>query len=129
LVSFVLFILTILLLELFEGFHTQEVEKNMLQVASKISIIVDEHADKNLIGEMTEQVKEPSNKVIIYFPDDTVWISNTTNDALKDVDETMIRENGALFQVVSEGTPFNDKVSINDTVETRVIGIPLKGLS
>lgn len=129
LVSFVLFILTILLLELFEGFHTQEVEKNMLQVASKISIIVDEHADKSLIGEMTEQVKEPSNKVIIYFPDDTVWVSNTTNDALKDVDETMIRENEALFQVVREGTPFNDKVSINDTVETRVIGIPLKGLS
>ena len=35
LVSFVLFILTILLLEFFEDFHMQEAEKAMLQTAIK----------------------------------------------------------------------------------------------
>src|SRR5699024_5479532 len=107
LVSFVLFILTILLLELFEGFHSQEVERAMLQTASKISIIVDEHDDKLLVTDMTEQVKEPSNKVFIYFGNDEVLTSNTTNKLLKDLDRSFIENNPDIFNVVLEGSPYN----------------------
>src|SRR5699024_1076607 len=127
LVSFVLFILTILLLELFEGFHAQEVEKAMLQTASKISIIVDEQDDPYFISQMAEQVKEPSNKVIIYFPDDTIWISNTTNEALSHINQDTIESDKALYDVVLDGRPYNEKIEIDENLEARVIGIPTRG--
>src|SRR5690625_5349288 len=94
LVSFVLFILTILLLEFFEGFHVQEAEKGMLQTASKISMLVEEHDDSSLIMEMTERVKDPTSKVIIYLEDGTIWSSETINNDLVDI-ESITPENNS----------------------------------
>src|SRR5690625_1748121 len=87
LVSFVLFILTILLLEFFEGFHVQEAEKVMVQSASKISMLVEEHDEKPLIMEMVERVKDPTSRVFIYFEDGEVWVSETINKHLMNIDE------------------------------------------
>src|SRR5690625_3257688 len=85
LVSFVLFILTILLLEFFEGFHVQEAENGMVQSASNISELVKEYDDKTLIMEMVENVKDPTSRVIIYFEDGDTWVSETTNEHLVDL--------------------------------------------
>ncbi|WP_100331452.1 ATP-binding protein [Bacillus xiapuensis] len=46
LVSFVLFFLTILLLEFFESYHTEEVEKELSDTAVKISKVISDHEDK-----------------------------------------------------------------------------------
>src|SRR5690625_1412827 len=93
LVSFVLFILTILLLEFFEGFHVQEAEKVMLQTASKISTLVEEHEDSSLIMEMTERVKDPTSRVIIYLEDGTIWSSETINNDLVDIESITPEKN------------------------------------
>src|SRR5699024_10477222 len=66
LVSFVLFILSILLLQFFERFHVQEAEKAMIQAATKISMIVEEHDDKDMVMDLVDTVKEPSSKVLLY---------------------------------------------------------------
>src|SRR5699024_3401801 len=90
LVSFVLFILSILLLEFFEGFHVQEAEKVIIQSEVKISSLVKEHDDKELVMEIVDRIKEPSSRVIIYFDDDNVWSSDTTNDYLEDTDQLLL---------------------------------------
>src|SRR5690625_6225347 len=82
LVSFVLFILTILLLEFFENFHIQEAEKDLLQTANKVSIMLEEDDDTSYILETTERVKDPSSKVFIVLKDDSLLISETTNEEL-----------------------------------------------
>src|SRR5690625_6915359 len=58
LVSFVLFILTVLLLQFFEDFHIQEAEKNMMQSASEIGLLLEDHDDKASIMEITEAIKD-----------------------------------------------------------------------
>src|SRR5690625_2536208 len=125
LVSFVLFILTILLLVFFEGFHVQEAEKGMLQTASKISMLVEEHDDSSLIMEMTERVKDPTSKVIVYFEDGTIWASQTTNKHLENIESITPENNARLLDVVKNRKSFNEKLS-EDDMEIMVIGTPLE---
>lgn len=127
LVSFVLFILSILLLEFFEGFHVQEAEKGLMQTASKISLIVDEYDDKQLIVEMAERIKEPTSKVIVHFPDDTSWSSNSVNKHLKSIDDVLPEYEMEFQHAIEEEEALNSKISISDEEpEIMVIGIPLK---
>ncbi|MBO1003079.1 ATP-binding protein [Pseudogracilibacillus auburnensis] len=126
LVSFVLFILTILLLEFFEGFHVQEAEKAMVQTATKISLLVEEHDEIPLIMEMTERVKDPTSRVIIYFADGTMWASNTTNEHLTELGNISPKNNAAFMKVITDREPFNEKITLNDDdTEIMVIGKPL----
>src|SRR5690625_3662516 len=128
LVSFVLFILSILLLEFFEGFHVQEEEKAMQQSATKISLLVDEHDDDALIMDMVESVKDPSSRVIIYFDTGDMWVSETTNKLLKDVEQLSPKNNAQLMEIITEDTPFNDRLQIegSEDSEIMVIGQPMK---
>src|SRR5690625_1867022 len=87
LVSFVLFILSILLLEFFEGFHIQEAEKELMETASKISLVINELGDEEVVEEMTERIKDPTSKVMIYFPNGHTWSSETTNKSLKTLED------------------------------------------
>lgn len=126
LVSFVLFILSILLLEFFEGFHVQEAEKGLMQTASKISLVVEEHEDKQLAIEMAERIKEPTSKVIVYFPDGTSWSSNTINTHLKSIDDILPEYDEEFNTVIAEGKAYNSKITISDVEpEIMVIGTPL----
>src|SRR5699024_12187040 len=75
LVSFVLFVLTILLLLYFEGFHIQEAEKDILQTATKVSVMVESYEDRELIVDTARRVKDPASRVLVLFGDDTVWMS------------------------------------------------------
>src|SRR5690625_2595419 len=123
LVSFVLFILSILLLEFFEGFHVQEAEKVMLQTASKISSLVEEHDEKSLIMEMVDRVKDPTSRIIIYFDDGDMWISDTSNQYLKDIEELSPEQNEQLRSVVTNDESFNDRLQMEDGHHTEVMVI------
>ncbi|MFK2824249.1 ATP-binding protein [Bacillus sp. B190/17] len=75
LVSFVLFFLTILLLEFFENYHTSEVEKGLSDTAMKISKVIADHEDKQTGMEVAwELVDEPVHVIIaedketFYYP-------------------------------------------------------------
>ncbi len=126
LVSFVLFILTILLLEFFEGFHVQEAEKAMVQSATKMSMLVEEHDEKSLITEMVEQVKDPTSRVIIYFEDGEIWASKTTNQHLLNLDEITPENNPNLKKVITDRKPYNEKMTIlEDESEIMVVGTPI----
>lgn len=48
LVSFVLFILTVMLLEFFENYHINETEKDLVNTATKIAKIIETHSDDEL---------------------------------------------------------------------------------
>src|SRR5690625_3100707 len=86
LVSFVLFILTILLLEFFENFHIQEAEKGMMQTATKVSSMLQQGDDLDLIFETTERVKDPATQVIILFEDGEMFVSQATDQNLSSTD-------------------------------------------
>lgn len=126
LVSFVLFILTILLLQFFENFHIQEAEKSMMQSASKIGLLLEEHEDKSTIMELTEAVKDSSTKVIVYFKDGEMWESDTSNDKLVELDKLLPNQNPNLKKVISSQTDVKEQTVLSkDETEVMVVATPV----
>src|SRR5690625_2850331 len=120
LVSFVLFILTVLLLQFFEDFHIQEAEKNMMQSASEIGLLLEDHDDKASIMEITEAIKDKSTKAIIYFKNGDMWESKTSNDKLTHLDELLPSENSDLEKVISAKKEIKDSVLLSEN-QTEII--------
>src|SRR5699024_4201834 len=128
LVSFVLFILTILLLEFFENFHVKQEENQLIQTANKMSKIVKQYDDnRELARELIRTVKEPSSKAIILFEDDTRWISDSTNVELLDIEDSLDNECVAIVANVLSKNTLNDKMKFeHDSAEVIVVGMPLE---
>ncbi|MUK87237.1 HAMP domain-containing protein [Ornithinibacillus sp. L9] len=127
LVSFVLFILTILLLEFFENFHIQEAEKDMMQTATKVSVMVENHEDRSLIYETTERVKDPASQVVISFPDDLIWFSDTSEPILSYMNEKWLEEQGYLQQVLTNNHSISEQIDIPENEQgAMVVGTPIE---
>lgn len=65
LVSFVLFVLTILLLEFFQNYHVDEVEKELMRSAEKVSTILAEHSELVYGLEIVDEIIDSPSQVII----------------------------------------------------------------
>src|SRR5690625_2704524 len=128
LVSFVLFILTILLLEFFKNFHVQEAEKVMLQTANKVSVMIEHYDEKSLLFEQTESIKDPFSRVVIIFKDGTTWTSNTENDDLLVLEEKWLQKDLNTAKVLTEQKNVNKQLTIPDEdLEIMVVGVPVLG--
>ncbi|WP_407268736.1 ATP-binding protein [Radiobacillus sp. PE A8.2] len=85
LVSFVLSILTVLLLEFFDNFHVNEAENELQQTAAKVTEIIEQYDDRALVLDVTERIKDPSSRVIISFSENDYWVSKKTNNQLPNI--------------------------------------------
>lgn len=115
LVSFVLFILTIFLLEFFENFHIDEAEKDMLQTATKVSVMVEQYTDKTVTIDTTERVKDPASRIVIYFPDETVWVSDSTDKHLNHLSEEWLKQQGYAFEELKDKAKIKKQIDLPNT--------------
>lgn len=126
LVSFVLFILTMLLMEFFENFHIQEAEKDMLQTATKVSVMLETYQDRDMIIDTTERVKDPESRVIIVFNDE-VWTSNSNDNDLTSMNLNWIEHEEDLSDVINKKKEIKKQVVLPDTnVEAMIVGTPVE---
>lgn len=126
LVSFVLFILTILLLEFFEDFHTQETEKGMIETATKVSIIMETHDNTDLIIDTTERVKNPSSRIVLVFEDDTTWTSESSNKDLSQLQDNWYANDEDFQKVVIENKQISKQMLLPDSdAEIMIVGTPV----
>src|SRR5699024_2789249 len=112
LVSLVLFVLTIFLLEFFETFHVQEAEIDMLQQATKITSMYDEHDTDDVIIEITETVKDPNSQIVIIFEDGSTWESSTDNKKLQKFDRDWFVDDIDVNQVISQRENLNKQMNV-----------------
>lgn len=126
LVSFVLFILTIFLLEFFENFHIAEAEEDLLQTATKVSEMVVQHKSKNLIHVTTDGVKDDSSRVAIIFDNGTLWVSKSSNDDLPELQPGWIKSDDKLAKVISDNQQIKKQMTIpNSESEIMIVGTPI----
>ncbi|WP_028783077.1 ATP-binding protein [Thalassobacillus devorans] len=125
LVSFVLFLLTVLLLEFFENYHILEAERELLQTADKVSEIVQEYDDRDLILDTSSRVKDPSSRVVIIFGKNDIWRSSAKGN-LPHIDQQWIEEDNELSSVLS-GEEKVKKIADIDNLQNgvMVVGTPL----
>lgn len=126
LVSFVLLVLTILLLEFFEGYHVEEAKKQMLQTAEKVSIMYEEYDRKSLMEETVERVKDPGSRVAVVLKDESVWYSKTKDASLKKNDFNWFEDKGDFNKILKNGKTFHKEIPLsNSQTEVMLVGFKL----
>ncbi|GHH98143.1 ATP-binding protein [Neobacillus kokaensis] len=133
LVSFVLFILTVMLLEFFQNYTIEQTKDNLINTAEKIARILEEHPnDKQSIGlEISWEVIDRVTKVVIIKNDHEIYYSpNTENDQKLAIDD--IKNDPDLSQVfhkdimVEKVSNLSTRKSPNDeNANYSIIGVPL----
>jgi len=130
LVSFVLFILTILLLEFFESYHVSQIKQELETTANKIAHIVEEHPNNNVGIQMALEIVDKPTQVIIAYNRKNIFYSSPSKN--KNITPEKILKDSQLSKVFQgeksvdkELEPPNNK-SRNRYDNTLVVGVPLQ---
>jgi two-component system sensor histidine kinase ResE len=131
LVSFVLFFLTILLLGFFENYHVNEVEKDLLSTAEKISSVMGSHDDAELGMEISWEILNAQEKLfiadssgdVIFSPNvkKEEWIDPSFFFKDEDISNALKRNH-----VVKKEMNIENRSSSNRYKNIIVVAVPLK---
>ncbi|RLL48172.1 HAMP domain-containing protein [Oceanobacillus piezotolerans] len=126
LVCFVLFILSIFLLQFFENLHIDNAENDMMQMATKISYLVDQQEDHAFIEETTELIKDPSSRIAIIYPNGEMWVSGTADESLQAFQKSWLQNSDDLTEVLTEDQQVKKEIILPDSdVEVIMVGTPI----
>ncbi|WP_241773250.1 ATP-binding protein [Bacillus sp. LL01] len=130
LVSFVLFVLTILLLEFFENYHVQEAEKDLTQAASKISLILEQHEGMELSKSIAWELVDEASRVVIFT--DKGEYSHSPNPEIDHLPAEFFLNDPELSLVFDDQPIVTKKTYLPDLNiidemhgEVMIVGIPL----
>ncbi|WP_071460008.1 ATP-binding protein [Bacillus massilinigeriensis] len=130
LVSFVLFILTVMLLEFFENYHISESRKDLTETAEKIALNLEEHPkDEALSKEISWALIDDVTRVIVVEDKDTYYYSPNANNN-KRLPVSFVMGNKELSKVFKEDevqyitSPFPSKDSAGS--QYLIIGVPVQ---
>ncbi len=131
LVSFVLVILTILLIQFFEKYHVDQIEQNLSDTAEKISGIIESHRNDGLGEEIVFEIVDDPMAVAIAYDKERFHYSPNVNESnkipsyvfLKDdelskvfTQQKIIKKELSLSELHESGSRFNNYI---------VAGVPL----
>ncbi|MCA1063234.1 ATP-binding protein [Rossellomorea sp. AcN35-11] len=130
LVSFVLFILTILLLEFFQNYHVDEVEKELTNTAEKVARVIENHKDLELGLELGKEIiDDPVNILISLDQNESIYSQDSTTFE-KDVHD-YISGDEQLQSVKSKEITIKKEVELSSEVTANryenviIVGTPL----
>lgn len=131
LVSFVLFILTVMLLEFFQNNNIRETKNELTNTAEKIAHVLEEHPnDKLPLGlEISWEIIDDVTKVVIVKNDQEIYYSPNTEDS-KELSINEIKHDQELSQVFHKNTSVEKVLnltskSIGKNADYSIIGVPL----
>jgi len=130
LVSFVLFVLTILLLEFFENYHVSEAEKELSKDAKKISLILEQHADSEQAMSIAWELVDEATRVVVFS--DKEDFSHSPNETLSHLPASFFLDDPQLSVVFEDQPIVTKKTYLSDTSiddemygEIMIVGVPL----
>ncbi|MFC4557423.1 ATP-binding protein [Virgibacillus kekensis] len=126
LVSFVLFILTILLLEFFENFHVEEAENDMMQTAVQVSNMVEQYDNQNLALNNAERIKDPASRIVIVYEDGSSWTSHSSDNELQEIDTNWLQNHEQLNDVFTNNENVKRELKLPESnVDGMIVGTPI----
>ncbi|WP_224768234.1 ATP-binding protein [Metabacillus idriensis] len=132
LVSFVLFILTVLLLEFMENYHVGEAERELTQLANKISVILESHEDQDLARSISWELADELTSIIIVEDENRYWFSPEKYDSTPTFELQDIQNDKELSKVFSDQKNVSklaelseeEKLNTANNDEVLVVGVP-----
>lgn len=132
LVSFVLFILTVMLMEFFENYHINETRKGMTNTAEKIARVLEDHPDQEeqLGLEIAWEMVDDDSRVTVIKDQNTYFYSpggeNTTQVPISffmnDQDLSAVFKNDKTVDIITSMPGISNDV---DDTQYLMIGVPL----
>lgn len=132
LVAFILFILTVMLLEFFENYNISETKNDLTNTAEKIATVLEAHQDMEfplgleisweIIDDVTKVVIVKNKEEIYYSPNTDDKVKLTINDIQKDEELSKVFNENIEVQKVYSLLP-ND--NSEQTSKYSIIGVPL----
>jgi two-component system sensor histidine kinase ResE len=131
LVSFVLFILTIMLLEFFQNYNADVMKNDLTNTANKIATVIEKHPDDKLpLGlEISWEIIDKVNNVVIIKNDNEIYYSPNTA-VKKRLSLTKIKNDPNLSQIFKKESNV-EKISTlgfdddEKNAKYTIIGVPL----
>ncbi|MCC5800352.1 MULTISPECIES: ATP-binding protein [Rossellomorea] len=129
LVSFVLFILTILLLEFFQNYHVGVVEKELTNTAEKVARVIENHNDLTLGMELGKEIIDEPVNIIISLDQNQSLYSRDSTVFQKKIHQYISKDN-KLQSVKSKEITVKKEVELSKESSNRyenviVVGTPL----
>lgn len=130
LVSFVLFILTVMLLEYFENYHIKETDKGLTNTAQKIARILEEHEFEIGLEISWELLDEVTGVIVYKSPEE--YYHSPDNDLNVDLSISYFIKDEELSKVITDDktkrvrTTFQvNKEEKDDNAQVVIIGVPI----
>lgn len=132
LVCFVLFILTVMLVEFFENYHINETRKGLTETAEKIAKVLEDHPgqEEELGLEIAWEMVDDDSRVTVIRDEDTFYYS-PDGEGNAHVPISFLKDDQALAEVFKEGkkvdiiTSLPEVSSKTDDTQYLMIGVPL----
>ncbi|MBT2693296.1 ATP-binding protein [Bacillus sp. ISL-55] len=132
LVSFVLFILTVMLMEFFENYHINETRKGMTNTAEKIARVLEDHPgqEEQLGLEIAWEMVDDDSRVTVIKDKDTYFYSPDGEDTahvpisffMNDRDLSAVFKDDKTVDIISSMPGISNEV---DDTQYLMIGVPL----
>ncbi|MDQ0232919.1 ATP-binding protein [Metabacillus malikii] len=134
LVCFVLFILTILMLEFIEGYHVDVAENEIDQLAKKVSVILESHEDQELARSISWELTDELTDILIIENQQNYWKSPNDYEEITHLELANIKNDPDLQNVLINQESISKRTNLNDPAnqysnseeEVLVVGVPYK---
>ncbi|MDP4105822.1 MAG: ATP-binding protein [Bacillota bacterium] len=129
LVSFVLFILTVMLLEYFDNYNIVETKKDLTKTAEKIANVLEEHGNSNFqLGlEISWEILDDVTRVVIVKDNSEIYYSPNTIDKKK-LTFSNIQKDNELSKVFDGHTKVEKVTTLSASQSDgsySIVGVPL----
>lgn len=121
----VLAIISFFLLEFFESYHVKQAEEELLETANKISSILYEYQDQDLIVEMVGTIKDPESRIIIFNDQTNSWTSDSDDEFLPILTTEWLLEREDLSTVWDNNTDVMKQITLADGNQILMVGTGL----
>lgn len=132
LVSFVLFILTVMLLEFFQNYNILEMKNDLTHTAEKIANVLEEHSNEELplgleisweiVDQVTKVVVVKNDQEVYYSPNSEKGVKLSLKDIKQDSDLSKVfQENKTVEKISNLSSNKNNTSNANYSI----IGVPL----
>ncbi len=130
LVSFVLFILTILLLEFFQNYHVDVVEKELTHTAEKVARVIENHNDLTLGMELGKEIIDEPVNIIISLDQNESLYSHDSTDFQKKIhgyisNDKQLQSVKMKKKTVKKEIELSSEVTTNRYENVIIVGTPL----
>lgn len=118
----VLAIISFLLLEFFNSYHTSQAEKALSSEVAKITELLEINPAPTEIPALIEAVKEDTRRVTILYSDGTIWSSTSSDQQLPVITKEWFEKNQEQYQDLSGQEIVNWHATINQNMQLLLAG-------